>query len=430
MDANGARLAHPHHCLANRICQTKCTQGKFDRLKLPGVNNILVEYGSLRGNRESTVKTAVKAASGGIKIAAVESRVVAVPLITPFHMSGETVTATHNLIVCITDSDGNNGWGEAAPAPMMTGETGPGLLEAAKFMARRLTGAVITAGDVTALTEPMIYHNHGAKAAIRTALLDLLSRKQDRPLYDLLGGRRRPAAASLVLLAGNGIGEVEQARQLVDAGIRAVKIKVGLDTVDRDLERARTIRQAVGQDIRISADANMAFDLDEALKFMQGAQDAGLDFVEQPVSSENVEGMRACAAASAVPLCVDEGLHGLADISRHHELAAAQGGNLKLIKLGGPDGVMAAARLLDQLGMKINIAGKVAETSISSAALVHLAVCVPRLDWDVSITNQFLADDIVHRKIELSNGHYAPPDGPGLGVEIDYEKLEKYTVMQ
>lgn len=111
-------------------------------------------------------------------------------------------------------------------------------------------------------------------------------------------------------------------------------------------------------------------------------------------------------------------------------MGAAQGGNLKLIKLGGPVELMAAAALLDGLGMHVNLAGKVAETSIAGAAMAHLAVVVPRLDWDVSITNQYLADDVVVDAVALRDGHYAPPDGPGLGIEVDLDKLARYTVAQ
>ncbi len=364
-----------------------------------------------------------------IKIDAVEPRVVAVPLKRPFHMSGEIVTAAHNLVVKITDSDGVVGWGEAASAPMMTGETAPALLAAAKFMIPGLIGAEIGLGDLTQKTDALIYHNHGAKAALRIAVMDLLGRKQGRPVFDLLGGRRRDRAGALILLASGGEDERGQVRRLVDDGVLALKIKVGSATVDQDLERALMVRQAAGPDIRISADANMAFDRAQGIQFMQGADSAGLDFVEQPVAGDDIAAMRACADASPVPLCVDEGLHGLADIERHHASGAAHGGNLKLIKLGGLTQAVTAAQLLDDLGMKINIAGKVAETSLASAAALHLSAAVPSLDWDLSLTNQYLAEDIVGNPLVLEDGHFKLSDRPGLGVDVDLVKLDQFSVL-
>jgi muconate cycloisomerase len=363
----------------------------------------------------------------GVEIAALEPRIVSVPLADPVHMSGEVVSAAQNLIVKITDTDGATGWGEAASAPMMTGELPSGLLDAAKFMAVRLPGMRLSVGNLTAETEPLIYHNHGAKSAVRLAVLDLIARRHDVPLYDLLGGMQRKRAAALILLASRDVPETEHAVRLVDSGVTALKVKVGLGSVGADLARAAAVRAAVGPEVRISADANMAFDLDQALQFMAGAEDAGLDFVDQPVDGDDLQAMRACAEASTVPVCADEGLHGLADIKRHHDAGAARGGNLKLVKLGGPEGVLAGAKLLNDLGMRVNLVCKVAETSIAGAAMAHLAVAVAQVDWDVSITNQYLADDIVRHKMTLEDGCFAPPSGPGLGIEIDEAKLDRYT---
>ena len=89
---------------------------------------------------------------------------------------------------------------------------------------------------------------------------------------------------------------------------------------------------------------------------------------------------RACVEAASIPISVDEGLRGLVAIQRHHDAGAAKGGSLKLIKLGGAFQVMAAARLMDSLGMHVNLADKTADTSIGSAAIAHAAVALPQLD--------------------------------------------------
>jgi len=363
-----------------------------------------------------------------IEITAITPRLVSIPLKDPVHMSGETVAKAENLVVEITDSNGISGWGEAASAPMMTGETPLGLLDAARHMARKLSGAQLALTDIDTATEPLIHHNHGAKAAVRLALLDLIGRKTKPPLYELLGGKRRERVAALVILGSRAGSEPDQAKRLVDTGVRALKVKIGLTNVANDLARSRAVRDAVGPDITISADANMAYSRDQAIEFMSGAKDAGLDFVEQPVDSDDLDAMAACAAVSAVPLCIDEALHGIADIQRYHDAGAAQGGNLKLIKTGGPFGLMAAARLLDELDMSVNIAGKIAETSIAGAATVHLSQAVPRLDWDASITNQYLVDDVTPTPMVMIDGHFSAPDGPGIGIEVDRAKLDKYTV--
>jgi L-alanine-DL-glutamate epimerase-like enolase superfamily enzyme len=116
------------------------------------------------------------------------------------------------------------------------------------------------------------------------------------------------------------------------------------------------------------------------------------------------------------------------DIERHHQRRAAAGGSLKPIKLGGVIAVLDAARLMDKLGMRVNLAGKIAETSISSAAIAHLAHVVPKLEWDVSVTNQYLVEDVAEEPIRIVEGRVRAPDRPGLGVVPSETKLAKFRL--
>ena len=120
--------------------------------------------------------------------------------------------------------------------------------------------------------------------------------------------------------------------------------------------------------------------------FVRGIGDCGLDFFEQPVSAHDLDGMSRIAAATKVPIGADEGIHSLDDIARHHERKAARGVSLKAIKLGGLSGLFAASRLCGQLGMQLNISCKTGETSLASAAAVHLAAVAPALAWGLTMT--------------------------------------------
>ena len=102
---------------------------------------------------------------------------------------------------------------------------------------------------------------------------------------------------------------------------------------------------------------------------------------------------------------------------------------------GDPDGVVeltrdaiAAGKLCKKLGLKINVAAKIAESSIGTTAAIHLACAVPNVDWGVSLTNMYLAEDIVKQPIALRDGHVALPEGPGLGVEIDETAVARLRV--
>lgn len=365
-----------------------------------------------------------------IRIARADAFAVSVPLSAPVRMAGITVASADNLIVRIEDSDGRLGWGEAASAPTMTGEFPQGMAAAGRFLAERAAGWEFDGpASVPAALDATLHGNRGVKAAFEIAILDLLGQAEKTPLCDLLGSRRRQCAPVLTMVAGaDPDAEVAHAEKAAERGFTAFKVKVGVGTPQDDLHRCRRVRDALGAKAQISADANQGYGREAALKFARDAADAGLDYMEQLVAGRDLEGMAACAAASPVPLGADEGIHGVSDIQAHHDAGAASGGSLKTIKLGGLLPLMEAGRLMERLGMRVNLAGKVAETSIASAAVAHLAVALPALEWGVSVTQQYLADDVTADALPIVDGYVAPPDGAGLGVRPDESRLEAYRV--
>ena len=119
-------------------------------------------------------------------------------------------------------------------------------------------------------------------------------------------------------------------------------------------------------------------------------------------------------------------INGAADIETNAK-AGAGGVSLKLIKLGGITGALEAAKLCQKLGLSVNIAAKIAESSIASAATVHLACGVSRVDWGVSITHFYLAEDLVKKSLPLKDGFVSLPDQPGLGIEVDETRVRRYA---
>jgi L-alanine-DL-glutamate epimerase-like enolase superfamily enzyme len=364
-----------------------------------------------------------------MRIRSITPMTVQLPLTKPLKLSDMTLVTADNLLVRIVDSDGNVGWGEAASAPTMTGETPEGMLAAAKFMVPRLVGKEVE--DVTTFStqlDGLMYGNAGAKSAIDMALYDLAGKRAGVPVSDLLGGAQRRQLPVLWMLAANDrAADTAAAQRMTDAGFVAFKVKVGSANVPSDLARAAAAREAAGKTARISADANQAFSIADAVRFAQGAEAAGLDFIEQPVMGHDLEGMAEVARATPVPIGTDEGVHSLADLERHHAMKAARGASLKTIKLGGLSQVMAAGRLMHALGMHVNLASKIADSGIGSAAIIHIGAALPQLDWDISITCQYLAQDIVTEPFKVEHGHVRAPDRPGLGITVDESKLSRFS---
>ncbi len=132
------------------------------------------------------------------------------------------------------------------------------------------------------------------------------------------------------------------------------------------------------------------------------------------------------AKATGIPIGADEGLHSIDDLRRHHEVGIA-GGSLKTIKLGGMQAVIGAGQVCERLGMKVNLACKMAETGIAASAMTHIAAAIPTLDWGVSLTHTYLTDDLIKRPIDFSGGDVALTAGPGIGVEVDEAKVRRYS---
>ena len=142
------------------------------------------------------------------KIAKIEACAVAIPLKMPIKMSGILIETCDNLIVKVTDTDGNVGWGEASSAPTMTGETVEGLVAATKFMANRLEGTEVTSNDMlVSIIEPLMVSNHSAKSAIDGALHDLIGKHLDKPMYEILGGKNRENAPMFWMIAGSSAAD-------------------------------------------------------------------------------------------------------------------------------------------------------------------------------------------------------------------------------
>jgi L-alanine-DL-glutamate epimerase-like enolase superfamily enzyme len=364
-----------------------------------------------------------------VKIKVIEPIAVSLPMKKPVQMAGETVARADNVLVRIETADGVVGWGEAASAPVMTGETVASMMAAVDHMAPALLGR--RAGDfggATAAMDGVMYGNTGAKAAIEIALYDLIGRATGRPVHALLGAKHRTRMPVLAVIGSlDAAADIREAQERFAAGYRAFKIKVGIASARADAERTRAITttlKGMGECL-VSADANQGFGVDDAILYVRAIAGCGLDFFEQPVGARDLDGMARVAAASEVPIGADEGIHSRDDIARHHGSNAAQGCSLKAIKLGGLRALLESSRLCDRLGMKVNISCKTGESSVASAAALHVAAAAPALAWGLTVTSPGLVEDVAVEPLIVEYGHVEAPDRPGLGIEVDEHRVRR-----
>jgi muconate cycloisomerase len=365
-----------------------------------------------------------------VKIKSIEPIPVSLPMLKPVIMAGEEVARADNVLVRVETGDGLVGWGEAASAPLMTGETLESIVAAVHFLGSALRGREVLdiSGALTAMHGRM-YGNNGAKAAIEIALYDLAGRATAKPVHALLGEKKRGRMALLAVVGGGDFdGDLQDAAKKKATGFTAYKIKVGIDTAERDAERTRAICRLLGPDLLISADANQGFSTVEALDFVRAVEGSGLGFFEQPVAAEDLDGMAQVAAVTDIAIGADEGIHSLDDIERHRERKAARGVSLKAIKLGGIGAVIEASRLCDRLGMSVNISCKTGESSIACAAALHAATVIPGLAWGLTLTHTALGEDITAHPLPTARGHADALDRPGLGIEVDEDCVRRHRV--
>ena len=363
-----------------------------------------------------------------MKITKIEPIVADFPLLRPIKMSGVEIAISENVFARVETDNGLVGWGEASSSPSMTGETVESMVAAIRFLAPFFIGR-----DPAAFAENLdemdwrMYGNTSAKTVLEMACYDLAGKAEQKPISELLGGAKRGLMPVVQMLAtGDLAADLGDARAKAEEGFAAMKIKVGGKPLADDIERTNAISKALNGAVQLSADVNQGWKRDDGLAFARGAS-AALDFLEQPVMGSDVEGMALIAAESACSISADEGLHSFEDIRRHHAAGAAHGGSLKTIKLGGITRALQATELFDSLGMNVNLAGKTAETSVGSAAILHIAAAAANLAWGVSPTVPYLAVDIVRNPITLREGHVEAPSGAGLGVEVDENELAKYA---
>jgi muconate cycloisomerase len=311
----------------------------------------------------------------------------------------------------------------------MTGDTQGGLVAAVRHLTPLLVGKnVWDRPQLIAQLHAALMGNTGAHSAIEMALLDLAGRAAGVPLAALFGGAVRTSVAPMWLLGNSTVEkDVAEAHAKTAEGFHFFKLKVATKPLEQDIAATHAVREALGPAVPLCADANCGFAPEAAQRYVEATRAAGLLFLEQPLDSTDLAGLATLAKQSPVAIGADEGIHSLADIEAHAR-AGARGLSLKLIKVGGFTAALEAAALCERLGLEINVAAKIAESGIGSAAAVHLACAVPSTRWGVSITHFYLAEDIVKRPLPLNDGLVSPPSGPGLGVDVDEAAVARLRV--
>jgi L-alanine-DL-glutamate epimerase-like enolase superfamily enzyme len=307
-------------------------------------------------------------------------------------------------VVCVrlVDGDGMEGWGEASPSSYY-GETADTVVEKLKILESHLPSDPFDLDAAEARFARVVPRNGAARSALSGALHDLVGKRLGVPLYKLWGLDPTKAPVSSFTI---GIDTPEKTRAKVKEAHAYAILKIKLGT-DRDEEILKTIRDATDKPLRV--DANAGWTRERALKMLPILKEYGVEFVEQPLVPDDLEGLAAVRKAGILPVVVDESCIVAADIPRVAQ--AADGINIKLAKCGSLREALrmiATARAHKMLVM----VGCMIETSIGITAAAHFTPLVDAADLDgAALTGN---DPYVGAVID--RGAIRIPDGPGLGV--------------
>jgi muconate cycloisomerase len=384
-----------------------------------------------------------------MKLTEVKVHVVKLPTRRDHNWASKMSTPIgHHAIVEACTDEGVVGWGEApagvtwgGAAMRYYGETPETVRHiVSDYLAVALRGVdPCEIGVVHEAMDRVVKGHPYAKAAVDMACYDAAGKWLGLPVSSLLGGRLRPG---IELAHSLGIMELsrcyDEAAQAVDEGARTIKCKTGLDP-ERDVVLVAELRRRLGGSVKIRVDANEGYrSVGEAVRVTLRQEEHGLFICEQPVAG--AVGLARVAERVSTAIMADESAWTVEDILELHQLNAASCFSCYVTKPGGLFRARQQAELASRLGMACDIGGSI-ETGIGNAANLALATVLPNAvlpsvcpvskpagSPGPQVAGVYYADDLITEPFCLVDGVVMAPEGPGLGVEVDRAKLERYAV--
>ena len=366
------------------------------------------------------------------QITSVETVLVDLPTIRAHQLAMATMQQQTLVVVRLRSSDGIEGIGEATTIGGLSyGEESP---EGIKLTIDTYLAPALVGLDATNVNGAMIKlnkvarGNRFAKCAIETALLDAQGKRLGVPVSTLLGGAVRKTLPVLWTLAsGDTQRDIEEAEMLLaERRHNTFKLKIGRRSVRDDVAHVSKIKSALGDRAKVTVDVNQAWNEVDATLGIQALEAAGIDLIEQPTPREQRGVLARLSARFIVPIMADEAVTGPEDALELVRDACADVFALKIAKSGGIYGMMRAAAIADAAGVAL-YGGTMLEGSIGSIASAHGFSALPQLAWGTELFGPLLLkDDIVTTRPQYRDFDLHLPEGPGLGLHIDEEKLAFY----
>lgn len=343
------------------------------------------------------------------------------------HGSGD-VSSIKSLILELTTNTGVIGWGEAAPWPVFTGTLEASAAALNTYLRPEVVGAnpfqierIMTQADKT------IVDASEAKAALETALLDIVGKVLAVPVAELVGGRCRDEIPLSFSVANPDFDQdLEDIAAMYEDGLRILKLKTGFADHQFDLMRLEKLC-SLYDDLDLRIDYNQGIRPYEALPRLRDMESFNLSFIEQPVPRYDRAAMANLARALVTPLMADESVFNVREALQGVEQGVADIYSLKIMKSGGIRHALEIAAIARAAGIAV-YGGCMFESGIAHAAGTHLCAVIADfpLGCEFYMPTYYLKEDILTEPFPVKDGKVIVPNKFGLGVEVDRDKLRHF----
>ncbi|AFZ47030.1 o-succinylbenzoic acid (OSB) synthetase [Cyanobacterium stanieri PCC 7202] len=365
-----------------------------------------------------------------MKIERIDLYYLEIPFIYLFKTNGINIDSHSCLIVKIY-SDGLIGYGECPTfnEPFYNYET---ITTAHHILTDFLIPLLLQKNinspqEITQILSPVRGHQM-AKSALDCAVWDLFAKKNNLPLWKYIGGVREKVTVGVsVSLQSSVVNLVERVSSYVEEGYQRIKLKISPDNA---LSCLTAIRESY-PDLMLMGDANSVFSLRDIGLFKQ-LDDLNLLMIEQPLAYDDLLEHSQLQSQIKTPLCLDESINSVNDSLNAIALKSCQIINLKQSRVGGITNTIKIHNICEKGGIKLWCGGML-ESGIGRAVNLHIAsLPLFQLPADISATNRYFKEDIIAQNITLNaqDSTINIPQKAGIGVDIDEDKLEKFTLWQ
>ncbi|AYD48590.1 mandelate racemase/muconate lactonizing enzyme family protein [Arachidicoccus soli] len=344
----------------------------------------------------------------------------------PFVISLGAFHYAENIVIIIRTKEGVVGFGECSPFMSINGESLETCYVVAQYLAKILIGKnALDIEDCSLSMNKVIYSNNSIKSAFDMALYDIAAQNAMQPLYAFLGGNKNKTLfTDYTVSIGEAKKMARDALKIKEQGFQVIKIKLG-HSGEKDVERIKLIRDAIGMEIPLRIDANQGWEVDEAIYTLEALGKYNIQHAEEPIARWDYMQLPAIKKKSPIKIMADESCCDHHDAKRLIDLEACDYFNIKLGKSSGIFDALKIIKLAEARAIKIQVGGFL-ESRLAFTAAAHLALVSEQIihcDFDTPL---MFVEDPVEGGITYSNkGVISIPETAGLGATMSEKYLNK-----